>query len=173
MLPRKLIMDYPFFVKECLLTRYPPLRINLPKAAEDIIYAIDNIKKFGDQSLFLLKEIESLREEKNNISGLFKNASKEEKLILKEKNNYIKDKLKLLESEREKLENDIYVLEMSLPNIPDRDAILWDGYSDDDKNRLKTALSFINDVMFAYNSIADSFMHEYLEIISDLYMKEA
>jgi seryl-tRNA synthetase len=82
---------------------------------------------------FFLKEIETLREEKNHISSLFKGSSKEERLLLKEKSDNIKNRLQSLENERQEIEKQISVLEMSISNIPSKDTVLLEGYSYDDK----------------------------------------
>ena len=160
MLPRKLIMDYPFFVKECLLIRYPPYSINMSKSAEDICFNINYIKEFGDKSLSFLKEIEALREEKNHISSLFKGSSKEERLLLKEKSDNIKNRLQSLENERQEIEKQISVLEMSIPNIPSKDTVLWEGYSDDDKKWLKCCLNIIHGELYEHNKLLSEITDE-------------
>lgn len=129
MLPRKLIIEYTSSVKNAISARYPP-KFCMSEEYENTLLAIDNVKLHGEKALFLLKDIEELKKEKNLISDKFKNSSKDEKISLKEKVSDIKGKLEVLEKEYSTVEDRCKKYESLIPNLPDPDVpFSWQGES--------------------------------------------
>lgn len=81
-------------------------------------FDFNKLVSLDEQRLDLLKQIESLRSERNNISSLIPTLSVEEKNKTLIKASEIKEKLKDLESLFEKFDNEFKNLFSLVPNIP-------------------------------------------------------
>lgn len=152
MLSRRLIMDYPFSVKEALLTRYPSSSIDLSSEAKNIIESIDQIKKLGFELIRINQQIEQLKEIRHKIADSFSKSSTEEKQFLKQRNLQVKEELSILENRQEQINQLLFKFESSLPNIPEPDSPLWKDYSPTELFRVNAILTMLHSLKIEYNS---------------------
>ena len=144
MLPRRLIIEETYSVKQALLTRYPSNTMNMCSGAEELIRNIDLVVFHGNESLKLQQEIEHLRAMRNKISADFPKAPADEKQKLREQINLIKGELERREFFYEEAEKAAHYYESMIPNLPSSDVPLCKDFSVEYEKYIRAILTMLH-----------------------------
>lgn len=123
MLPRRVIIEHSLDVMECLLLR---------GRDERTIRAINTIHEIGPRLAQAIHRRDSLRAEKNILSGRFRTADAAGKEALRARSKEITADIEKAEDDANSLSREIEECERIIPNIPATDVPLPSHLSDDE-----------------------------------------